>query len=104
MWRGSDDFRVTDAQPPVGIKAYDFQITQAGTYEFLARVQARVGNGSAANDKDNDAWIKFTSGSATEGVQGDASKWTKFFVSGSDESWKNYTRGEQFDPTFFTDI
>ena len=104
VWRGADDFRTSDAQPPAGIKAYDFQVTQAGTYEFVARVQARVGNGTAANDKDNDAWVKFTSGSATSGVEGDAAKWTKFFVSGSDESWKNYTRGEQYGPTFFTDI
>ncbi len=104
VWRGSDDFRVSDQAPPAGIKAYDFTVTTPGTYEFTARVQARVGNGSAANDKDNDAWVKFTSGSATAGVRGDSSKWTKFFVSGSDESWKNYSNGEQYSPTFFTEI
>jgi len=104
IWRGQDDFRATDSEPPAGIKAYDFNVTQAGTYQFTARVQARVGNGSAAADKDNDAWVKFTSGSATSGVRGDSSKWTKFFVSGNDESWKNYSSGEQYDPKFFTSI
>ncbi len=104
VWRGNDDFRVTDQNPPNGIKAYDFTVTTPGVYEFTAQVQARVGNGSAANDKDNDAWVKFNSGSRVANVDGDASKWTKFFVSGSDESWKNYSRGEQFDPKLFTDI
>lgn len=104
IWRGQDDFRASENEPPVGIKAYDFAVTQAGTYEFTARVQARVGNGSAAADKDNDAWVRFTSGSATSGVPGNAAKWTKFFVSGDDENWKNYSSGEQYDPTFFTSI
>ncbi|MFK7858466.1 MAG: hypothetical protein AB8B64_06590 [Granulosicoccus sp.] len=104
VWRGRDDFRVSNSEPPAGIKAYDFTVRQAGTYQFTARVQARKGNGSAAFDKDNDAWVKFTSGSATAGVRGDASKWTKFFVGGTDESWKNYSSGEQYGPTFFTSI
>ena len=104
VWRGANDFRATDSQPPVGIKTYEFTVTQPGTYQFTARVQARVGNGSAAGDKDNDAWVKFTSGALTPGVRGDATKWTKFFVSGNDESWKNYSRGEQYSPKFFTDI
>jgi len=104
VWRGADDFRTSDSNPPAGIKAYDFTVRQAGTYQFTARVQARVGNGSAAFDKDNDAWVKFTSGSPTAGVRGNAAKWTKFFVGGSDESWKNYSNGEQYDPTFFTSI
>lgn len=104
VWRGANDFRTSNEEPPAGINAYDFTISQAGTYEFIARVQARVGNTSAANDQDNDAWVKFTSGSATSGITGDASKWTKFFVSGADENWKNYSRGEQYAPTFFTDI
>lgn len=104
VWRGRDDFRATDQAPPAGVKAYDFSVTQPGTYQFTARVQARVGNGSAAGDKDNDAWVKFTSGSPTTGVRGNSAKWTKFFVSGNDESWKNYSNGEQYDPTFFTQI
>lgn len=104
VWRGSNDFRATDSAPPAGIKHYDFTITQAGTYEFTARAQARVGNGSAPNDQDNDGWVKFISGSATAGIQGDSAKWTKFFVSGSDESWKNYRRGQQYDPDLFTEI
>jgi len=104
VWRGSDDFRTSDSEPPAGVKAYDFKVKKAGTYQFTARVQARVGNGSAASDKDNDAWVKFTSGSTTSGVRGNAAKWTKFFVGGADESWKNYSSGEQYDPTFFTSI
>ena len=104
VWRGSNDFRVTDDQPPAGIQGYDFEITEAGTYEFVARVQARVGNGSAPNDQDNDAWVMFTSGSATSDVAGDSAKWTKFFISGANEVWGNYSRGEQFDPDLRTDI
>jgi hypothetical protein len=104
VWRGQDDFRADANSPPAGIKSYEFVITQPGTYEFTARVQARVGNGDAAGDQDNDAWVRFTSGSPASGVRGDSSKWTKFFVSGSDESWKSYTSGEQYDPTFFTEV
>lgn len=104
VWRGQDDFRADANEPPAGIKSYEFVITQPGTYEFTARVQARVGNGDAAGDKDNDAWVRFTSGSPTPDIRGDSSKWTKFFVSGTDESWKSYTNGEQYDPTFFTEI
>ena len=104
VWRGADDFRATDDDPPAGIKAYDFLISTAGTYQFEARVQARVGNGSAAADADNDGWVKFTSGNATNGIPGDASKWTKFFISGPDEKWDNYSTGEQYDPNFFTAI
>jgi hypothetical protein len=104
VWRGQDDFRADENSPPAGIKSYDFVVTQAGTYEFTARVQARVGNGDAAGDKDNDAWMRFTSGTATAGVAGDAGRWTKFFVGGDDESWKGYSSGEQYDPTLFTEI
>lgn len=103
-WRGADKYRVTDSNPPAGIKAFDFIVTTAGVYEFVAKVQARVGNGNAAGDADNDAWVKFTSGNSVSGIRGDSSKWTKFFVGGNDETWKNYTSGEQYDPTFFTRI
>ena len=96
VWRGSNDFRTSDSSPPTGQKAFDFDVKQAGTYQFTARVQARVGNGSAASDEDNDAWVKFTSGSATAGVRGNAAKWTKFFVSGEDEKWKNYSKNYFF--------
>ncbi|MFK7893739.1 MAG: hypothetical protein AB8B63_23180 [Granulosicoccus sp.] len=104
VWRGENDFRTSDDSPPVGINAYDFVVTQPGTYAFSARVQARAGNGNAAGDQDNDAWVKFTSGSATNGIRGDSAKWTKFYVGGNDENWKPYSSGEQYDPTFFTRI
>ena len=104
VWRGADDFRATSGDPPRGILAYDFKVTRAGVYRFTARTQARVGNGGAAGDKDNDAWVRFTSGSAVAGVRGRADKWTKFFTSGSDERWKPYTNGEQYNPTFKTPI
>ena len=104
VWRGADDFRTSDGDPPRGILAYDFRVTRAGVYQFTARTQARVGNGNAAGDKDNDAWVKFTSGSHVAGVRGRADKWTKFFTSGNDERWKPYTNGEQYDPTFKTPI
>ena len=104
VWRGADDFRTTDADPPRGILAYDFRVTRAGVYQFTARTRARVGNPDAAGDKDNDAWMKFTSGSHVAGVRGRADKWTKFYTSGNDESWKQYTNGEQYDPTFKTPI
>lgn len=104
VWRGADDFRTSDRDPPRGILAYDFRVTRAGIYQFTARTRARVGNGNAASDKDNDAWVKFTSGSHVAGVRGRADKWTKFFTSGADERWKPYTNGEQYDPTFKTPI
>ena len=104
VWRGADDFRATSGDPPRGILAYDFRVTRAGVYRFTARTQARVGNNRAAGDKDNDAWVRFTSGSAVAGVRGRADKWTKFFTSGTDERWKPYTNGEQYDPTFKTPI
>lgn len=104
VWRGIDDFRTSEESPPAGINAYDFIVTAPGTYQFNARVQPRVGNAGTASDKDNDGWVKFTSGSPTEGVQGDSAKWTKFYVAAADEAWNNYTRGEQYDPRLFTAI
>ena len=104
VWRGADKFRATAASPPAGILAYDFVVTDPGVYQFTSRTQARVGNGGAASDKDNDAWVRFTSGSDVSGVRGQADKWTKFFTSGGDESWKGYSSGEQYDPTFFTAV
>ena len=107
VWTGDPNFQLTGDEQPAGIKSYDFVITEAGNYEFTAQVQSRINNGSAASDRNNDAWVIFTTGSDVAlggGVNSQADKWTKFFQAGAPQSWSNYSQGEQFNPAVRGDI